>query len=112
MKEASTVSWGTGAKKGSFNPKFDVISQKSLYSVYSSGRVEINFKWLRNTPSGQQAVELMAKRLRAAGFPIPDDYRERFVGFRPETWVPKLEDLKTTVRDVVRSGTLQESAKR
>ena len=35
MKEASTVSWGTGAKKGSFNPKFGVERCKNPRSADS-----------------------------------------------------------------------------
>jgi len=44
--ESTEMSWGTGATRGSFNPKFSHISNKSLYSVNSDGSLSLNFGWL------------------------------------------------------------------
>lgn len=99
--EADTVSWGRGAK-GSFNPKFDSISQKSLYSVYSNGRLYINFKWLYRTETGQKAADLLGSKLREAGFQIPEDYRDRFVGVDPSDWLLRLQEFKKIVREVIK----------
>jgi hypothetical protein len=85
---------GTGIRKGSFSPKFDAIGPKSIYSVYSDGRLDLNFRWLRHTESGRRAVTGLAKRLRETGFILPDDPGEKFVGMRPEAWVPRLAALK------------------
>ena len=43
------MSWGTGGKKGSFSVKDSDLCQRSLLSVYSNGRMNLNFGWLNGT---------------------------------------------------------------
>jgi len=100
-ERASMVSWGTGSQKGSFSPKVDSISPKSVYGVFSDGRLCLNFQWLQLTESGQRAVAELTKKLRGAGFPVPDDAAEKFVGVKPEVWVPRLGALKTVLGVVI-----------
>lgn len=111
LAEADTVSWGRGAK-GSFNPKFDSISPKSLYSAYSNGRLYINFKWHYRTETGQKAADLLGSKLRAAGFPIPEDYPDRFVGLNPSAWLSRLQEFKKIVREVARDPSRTMSARK
>lgn len=42
---ADELSWGTGKHRGSFNPKYYHIGEKSLLSVYSDGEIEVHRKW-------------------------------------------------------------------
>lgn len=76
--EADTVTWGRGAT-GSFNPKFHAVSPKSLYGVYSDGRLYMNFRWLGSREAGRAAVEAIGKGLKTMGFALPADFQERFV---------------------------------
>ena len=40
--EADEISWGTGVRRGSFNPIFHSIGGKSLFSAYSDGEINVN----------------------------------------------------------------------
>jgi len=91
--EADVVKWGRGPT-GSFNPKFTAVSPKSFYAVYSDGRVYVNFGWLRCTESGRMAVDILAHGLRAMGYELPGDFRERFMRIDATWWVPRIEELK------------------
>lgn len=95
VDEADVVSWGRGAT-GSFNPKFNAVSPKSLYTVYSDGRLYVNFGWLGRTESGRMAVDILANALRTMGCELPGDFRQRFVRIDAAWWVPRIEELKRT----------------
>jgi hypothetical protein len=97
VDEADVVKWGRGAT-GSFNPKFSAVSSKSLYTVYSDGRLYINFGWLGRTESGRMAVDILAKGLRAMGSELPSDFRERFIRIDAAWWVPRIDELKKVFR--------------
>jgi hypothetical protein len=85
------VDWGTG-QTGSFNPKFDSVSVKSVFSVYTSGLLQLNFKWLAES-GARTFVEAFGTRLREVGFPIPEDFARRFVSVRAEQWAPRVPQL-------------------
>ena len=93
--EADVVKWGRGPT-GSFNPKFTAVSPKSLYTVYSDGRLYVNFAWLGRTESGRMAVDILAKELRTMGCELPGDFRERFIRIDAAWWMPRIEELKKT----------------
>lgn len=95
LVEADVVTWGRGPT-GSFNPKFTAVSPKSLYTVYSDGRLYVNFGWLGRTESGRMAVDILAKALRTMGCELPGDFRQRFMRIDAAWWAPRIEELKRT----------------
>ena len=52
-KNASSLGWGTGAQRGSFNPKYNHMGERSPISVFSDGTVNMNGFWL-DDPHGLQ----------------------------------------------------------
>lgn len=93
VEEADLVTWGRGPT-GSFNPKFTAVSLKALYTVYSDGRLYVNFGWLGCSASGGMAVDILARGLAAMGCQLPGDFRERFMRIDAEWWVPRIDELK------------------
>lgn len=80
------LSWGSGEKKGSFNVKDAALCQRSLFSVYSNGRLSLNFGWLHET----ERVEAMRDRFIALaieklGLPAAD-YRDKYQYVRIDDW--------------------------
>jgi hypothetical protein len=64
------VFWGTGATRGSFNPKFSHISNKSLYSVYTDGSLSLNFGWLDDQISSKYREILKSEFPRITGLTV------------------------------------------
>ena len=52
-KNASGISWGTGAQRGSFNPKYAQLGDRSPISVFSDGTLHMNGFWM-DAPYGPQ----------------------------------------------------------
>jgi hypothetical protein len=96
------VTFGTGLKTGSFSAKFDQISVRSIYTVYSDGRLELNFVWLEDNPRAVAAVERLGAELaRIPGFNLPPDFRKRHVSITASRWTPQLDKFKSAVLFVV-----------
>jgi len=101
-KVADKVSWGTGSTCGSFNPKFTKISIRSLYSVFSSGMLQINFGWLNDNESTEKYRDNFKKKLeKLKGFSIANDYRGKWVDVSVEKWAPRVDDFIKIVRDLI-----------
>lgn len=52
-KSASGISWGTGVQRGSFNPKYAHLGDRSPISVFSDGALHMNGFWM-DAPYGPQ----------------------------------------------------------
>jgi hypothetical protein len=99
------VTWGTGAQTGSFGAKFDGISAKSIYTVYTDGSIGLNFGWLND---GQQA-EICRDRLKqelekTCGFSFPEHHRDLHPQLRAQQWVPVAKEFQETIAKVVKQG--------
>ncbi|MCH7985038.1 MAG: hypothetical protein IH847_00430 [Acidobacteria bacterium] len=102
---AETISWGSGAKTGSFNVKFDRISRRSLYSVYSSGLLSVHFGWLDDSETARSHRDEFKKRIEGIkGFIVPESYQEIHPAFPPERWCPVVDDFIVAVRELLKEG--------
>ncbi len=91
---ADHVAWGTGAYRGSFNPKYERISAKSLFSVFSDGVLKVNFEWLNDNESTlkfrKKLRDVLAEK---AGLAFPPDYENKHVPFQPDQWIERIPDI-------------------
>jgi hypothetical protein len=100
-KENARVTWG-GRVVGTFNARFDRISPRALYSVYSDGNLWLNFKDLSDNDAAVVA-ERCADRLRQLpGFNIPQEASQRYVKVKAETWAPQVENFIDIMRELIR----------
>jgi hypothetical protein len=77
------ISWGRGAADGAFQPILDTVSRSdgarrkvNLFSVWTYGRVEIHFQYLKERPpfdSRELRVELLERLRRIPGTDWPAD---------------------------------------
>jgi len=100
---ADQIDWGTGAQRGSFNPKFDYVHQRSVFSVYSDGEMSLHFDWLDDSAEGQAYADRLGRqlRLKLGVFGLPDDYMENHVSVPVETWGSHLEDFLKVLEGVL-----------
>lgn len=94
---ADEVRFGTGSK-GSFNPIWNSVRDKSLFSLYTNGRLGINFHWLvKDDGSNSEQIKSFKEQLDQIGFNIPENYTEVRPGYDPEEWVPKVEKFTSVL---------------
>jgi hypothetical protein len=86
---ADEVRFGTG-QKGSFNPIWNRFRNKSLFSLYTNGRLGINFHWLlEDDQSNFEIIKDFKDKLESIGFNIPEDYLKVRPGYDPDVWSEK-----------------------
>lgn len=99
---ADEISWGTGAAKGSFNPIFSKICPRSLYSVYSNGRLNFNFLWLDdNADMEKYRDEFKDNLTKIRGIVIPTDYKQKSIGIPIDKWSSVVDEFIKVVKDLI-----------
>lgn len=100
LELGSKISWGNGQGKGSFDIKEPSICSGSLLSVYSDGRININFGSL----SGSEARDRSRKIFRSmvsekTGFDVLDDSGVRHPGYSIAEWGNKVNALLEVLKE-------------
>ena len=90
-EHADEISWGRGGNTGSFNPKFYFIDPRSLYTVWSNGRITVNFGWL-SSDVFRERLRAELKTMPALAKYIPDR-GSKSAGIPAEVWAPICGDF-------------------
>jgi hypothetical protein len=88
------MSWGTGKDTGSFGIVPTKIFAKSMISVFTNGKIAINFGTLRGHESLKDFREDLARAFtQEMSVSLPEDYIKRYPNVSPKDWVPKIDTL-------------------
>lgn len=97
---ADNISWGSGVKRGSFNPIFNKISPKSLLSVFTDGTLQLNYAWLIQNDK-QIQYKSRYRELLGKIFHIPqEDGTFKYPSYPIKNWgqaITQLQDLFTNL---------------
>lgn len=91
------ISWGSGSVTGSFSIKAPNVCPRSLFSVFSNGRLQINFGWLPDDTT-KSLRTLIAE---TAGLRVPPEDGEQYPSYLIAEWANKSELLLEALRQVV-----------
>jgi hypothetical protein len=101
-KAADHIKWGTGISRGSFNPKFNNISERSLFSVFTDGTLRINFGWLDDNDETLRIMKTFGKTLmKINDFAIPENYAETYVNIPIENWYSHVDEFIEIVKELI-----------
>jgi len=94
VNSASSVTWGTGRLAGSFNPKYDSVSQKSVLTAYSDGNLALSFGW--HPTEGEPFERLMKFRSlieKELSISIPEDKLKTGYTLSFDAWSPHVQNI-------------------
>ncbi len=101
-READDIRWGTGVSFGSFSVFFNNICSRSIFSVWTNGKLSINFHWMNGNEKIEKFRDELRERLvREFQFDISENYK-RSDTIEPEEWVPIVERIKEIIIEQVR----------
>jgi len=103
-ENADEITWGTGATKGSFNPKFRSISARSIFTVWSDGSLTMNLEWLddnEKTIEWRGKLRNKLKQIKQISGYIPEDTNKQPV-IPPEDWTPVVDDLIVMLKGMLK----------
>jgi len=98
-EKADEVRFGTGKTHASFSPIFKSISEKSLFTITTDGRLSLNFEWVYN--DRPESAKWFKEELEKIGFPIDDDYINIRPSVLPDVWLDKVEGFVGMFGNVV-----------
>jgi len=88
------LSWGAGYINGSFTVKWPYIGKYSILSIYTNGGLSLNYGSFRKDDEGKNYLGLLREKVENdLEFHIPDDYKERYVSYKINEWVNKVDKL-------------------
>jgi len=91
---ADRINWGTGAQRGSFNPILNKICPRSLFSVFTDGRMSFNYSWLSETDTQRKYRENYYQKLEQI-FKLPEDLDySKYPSVDISDWNSKLEEFQ------------------
>jgi len=105
------ISWGTGKNDGSFSPKVDAISLRSLFSVYSDGRLSLNYYWLDDNEYSKTCREKLKEMLSAIepfGHAIKNGVK-KYPYFKSEIWLPHYKEFIQIIKEFVESSCISKA---
>lgn len=98
------MAWGRGAYTGSLNAKWPGIVSKSMASIYTDGKMSLNFGWLNgeeDLPARDRFLEEVRTRTTLV---IPPNCLEKYPYYSWEDWGGSLNELVAAIRVTVESG--------
>jgi len=104
VDNADSISWGTGSKRGSFNPIFEQISQKSLLSVFTDGTLQLNYAWISGN---EQRLHYKSRyrELLSKVFDIPaEDGSFKYPTFPINEWIESIPTIKDMITELLING--------
>lgn len=96
------LSWGTGKTAGSFSVKWPHLGKSSIFSVFSDGRLTINFGSFNNDSDGKQFNAFLKQKITDfLELTVPEDYERRHPNYAIEVWANKINKFTKMLDSLV-----------
>ncbi|MGB2963672.1 MAG: hypothetical protein WBB69_06765 [Anaerolineales bacterium] len=92
---ADIIVWGTGKSKGSFNPKINTISTRSLLNIFSDGSLTMSYYWLDDDEYAVRCGEVLKEKLSSIP-PLKNEIESsghKYPSVSHQLWIPYTDDL-------------------
>ena len=98
------LAFGTGAVSGSVNPKWPALCKRSVLTVFTDGRLVLNFKWLDSDGNEVAFRERLIAEIKSrTDLELGNDCAESYPAFLWHDWSSNsnhlVEALKVALRD-------------
>jgi hypothetical protein len=99
---SADIVWGAGTEWGSFNPKWASICTSTVFQVWSSGSLSINFYSLKGSEAATSFRDRLKEKMeQVLKFSVPADYRNRQPNYKDSVWVPKVALLLEVLKELI-----------
>ncbi len=103
-KSHGEIKWGSGTAKGSCNAVFESVSPtKSVYTLWTDGKLTLNFGWLIDDEMAVKFRDALKHEVETKlGLQVPDNYRDHFIPYTIEEWQDKAETFVSIIKNLTR----------
>ncbi len=97
------IVWGSGKVSASFNPKWGSVSSATVFQVWSSGSLSINFYLLDGSETARSFRDKLKEKVeQELKFNVPSDYKKKQPSYKDSVWVPKVDLLLQVLKELIR----------
>lgn len=102
---ADNIAFGTGSKTGSFIPRYLQIDHFSPFTVWSDGRLQLNYGGLVKTEAGSRTAESLSSSVKETlGIDPPPTFESNYPTIPAERWSPRVEEIIALLDKVLAPG--------
>lgn len=95
------ITFGTGAKRGSFQIKKSPILPRSLISVFSDGKLQLPFGWIKDNDFAVEVRDFLKDCAESRlSLQIPIDYSQKYPEYNFINWKGKLMELISVITEI------------
>jgi len=104
-KMGCELSWGSGKLNGSFTVKWPYIGKYSVLSIFSNGNLSLNYGSFRKDDDGNKYLGLLKEKVESnLEFSFPENYKERYISYKPNEWINKVDKLIDVLDGIYNEG--------
>lgn len=102
------IRWGTGATNGTANFVFDHINKRSVYTLYSSGDIGLNYGWLNTDEEGgteqtDRRRDALRRALEEKNFHTTTGKSDFWHSLKYDSWNERVDELVSLLRETLTS---------
>ena len=99
---SADIVWGSGRVSASFNPKWASVCSATVFQVWSSGSLSINFYLLDGSETATSFRDKLKEKVeQELKFSVPPDYKKKQPSYKDSLWVPKVDLLLQALKELV-----------
>ncbi len=96
------ITWGTGIVRGSFNPKIDSLGRMAPYTVFSDGKLHLNFgNLIDNDKTIHKRNMFFSAISELENFNIPKNSLDKFPNVSVNIWHNHVDKIISIIKDTL-----------
>jgi hypothetical protein len=96
---ADGMRFGTGTVRGSVGPFYNSISRRTIFTLYTDGKLAFNFGWLNEPTSAIEFRDKYYQQLKAIGLSLKEEDISVFPHFPLDQWSPSVEKIIQVIQE-------------
>jgi hypothetical protein len=97
------IKWGTGSKDGSFSAVSYKVSQKSMFSVLTDGKLVFNYGWLDSTEIAKKYRDIFLAKLEEYTSFVDTLTDKQFKMYEVEDWAGQVDQIIRAIQETLNS---------
>lgn len=98
QRTADIIKWGSGYQKGSFNPVYEKVCPRSIFTVDTTGVLKINQHWMEETPEMLRYRGIIRAKMTAV---LGLAQQTSVWAFYKEDWMPHTDEFMKAIEEII-----------
>jgi len=99
---ADGMRFGTGTVRGSVGPFINSISRRTIFTLYTDGKLAFNFGWLNEPSSAIEFRDKYYQQLKAIGLLLDEGDISVFPHFPIDQWSPLVDKIIQVIKETTK----------